>query len=155
MSKKISKLFDSELMFDFLLLILGIVIVLVSWGYGFGTWKRPGPGLYPFFLGLIIILPFSLALIIRGFRAKKSERRFDKSSLITFSLMIVSFIFWIVSLPVLGYVVATFCVTYALGKILRLEGWIRPLILSAGTSIFIYLLFDYWLYIDLPRGILE
>jgi hypothetical protein len=26
---------------------------------------------------------------------------------------------------------------------------------SGGTALFIWLLFDYWLYIDLPRGILE
>jgi hypothetical protein len=34
-----------------------------------------------------------------------------------------------------------------------LEGWGKPLLLSFRTGLFIYLLFDYWLYIDLPRGI--
>ncbi len=33
-------------------------------------------------------------------------------------------------------------------------GWWMPLAVSGGTALFIYLLFDYWLYIDLPRGIL-
>jgi hypothetical protein len=37
---------------------------------------------------------------------------------------------------------------------MKLEGWVKPLAVSAGTALFVYLLFDYWLYIDLPRGLL-
>jgi hypothetical protein len=37
---------------------------------------------------------------------------------------------------------------------MKLEGWLKPLSISFGTTLFIYLLFDYWLYIDLPKGIL-
>jgi hypothetical protein len=38
---------------------------------------------------------------------------------------------------------------------MKLEGWWKPLAVSAGTALSIYALFDYWLYVDLPRGILE
>ncbi len=150
---KILRLLEPEIFFDFLLFILGIVIIIVSLQYGFGALKQPGPGLYPFFLGLIIV-PFSIVLVILGLKSKKAEPIFDKAGFITFSLMVVSFFLWIVSLPVLGYVVATFGVTYAFCKIMKLEGWIRPLIMSICTALFVYLLFDVWLYIDLPRGIL-
>jgi hypothetical protein len=37
---------------------------------------------------------------------------------------------------------------------MKLEGWLKPFILSAGTALFIFILFDCWLYIDLPRGFL-
>jgi hypothetical protein len=37
---------------------------------------------------------------------------------------------------------------------MKLEGWVKPLAVSGGTALFLYLLFDYWMYIDLPRGIL-
>ena len=56
-------------------------------------------------------------------------------------------------MPILGYVLTTFAVTYAFCKIMKLEGWLKPLALSIATALFIYLLFDVWLYIDLPRGI--
>jgi hypothetical protein len=150
---RIKKLLEPELFFDCLLLILGIVIIIVSLQYGFGALKSPGPGLYPFFLGLIIV-PFSIVLVALGLKSQKSEPLFSKSAFITFSLMVISFILWIVSLPLLGYVIATFCVTYAFCKIMRLEGWLRPFLLSTCTALFVYLLFDVWLYIDLPRGIL-
>ena len=150
---KILRLLEPEIFFDFLLFILGIVIIVVSLEYGFGALKQPGPGLYPFFLGLIIV-PFSMVLVILGLKSKKAQPLFSRSSFITFSLMVISFVLWILSLPVLGYVISTFCVTFAFCKIMTLEGWLRPFILSACTALFVYLLFDVWLYIDLPRGML-
>jgi hypothetical protein len=69
--------------------------------------------------------------------------------------MIAAFFLWILLIPLLGYVVVTPLVTYGFCKVMGLEGWRKPLLLSAGTSLFLYLLFDYWLYIDLPRGILS
>ena len=57
-------------------------------------------------------------------------------------------------MPLLGYVIVTLLATYAFCKIMNLEGWWKPLSVSVGTAFFIWLLFDYWLYIDLPRGIL-
>ena len=68
--------------------------------------------------------------------------------------MAVTLCLWILLIPVLGYVPVTLVVTFTLCKIMQLEGWWKPFSLSAGTAFFIYLLFDYWLYIDLPRGIL-
>jgi hypothetical protein len=53
----------------------------------------------------------------------------------------------------LGYVVVTAIATFAFGKTMKLEGSRKPLALAGGTALFIYLLFDKWLYIDLPRGI--
>ena len=55
-------------------------------------------------------------------------------------------------MPWLGYVAVTLVSVFALSKIMQLEGWLKPLILSAATALFIYFLFDVWLYIDLPRG---
>lgn len=152
--KKILKLLQPELFFTFLLMVLGIVIIIVSWRYGFGALRRPGPGLYPFFIGVFFILPFSIILLILGLKSKKSEPLFDKYGLRKFLLMILTFILWIIAMPYLGYVIVTFVATYCFCKVMKLEGWLKPLAMSVGTALFIYLLFDYWLYIDLPRGIL-
>jgi len=66
--------------------------------------------------------------------------------------MVAVFCPWILMMPLLGYVVVTLLATYAFCRIMKLEGWWKPISVSAGTALFIYLLFDYWLYIDLPRG---
>jgi putative tricarboxylic transport membrane protein len=142
-----------ETVFDFILAILGVVILITSLAYGFGTFRRPGPGLYPFFLGLGILV-FSGVLLILEFRPQTRPSLFNRGDVKTLLFMIVGFCLWILMMPLLGYVIMTLLVTYGLCKIMKLEGQWKPLSVSAGTALFIYLLFDYWLYIDLPRGIL-
>jgi putative tricarboxylic transport membrane protein len=149
---KIAKL-RLETIFDFVLLVLGIIILIVSWGYGFGSFRRPGPGLYPFLIGGFVLL-FSMILLILERKSKKSEAVFNQGDALTLILMIITFCLWILVMPFLGYVVVTFLATFAFCKIMKLEGWWKPLAVSAGTAFFIYVLFDYLLYIDLPRGIL-
>jgi putative tricarboxylic transport membrane protein len=145
------KRFSLETAVECLLAFLGLVIMVVSLAYGFGTLRRPGPGLYPFFIGLFISV-FSAALLISDPRPKDRSALFAPQGRKTFLLMIAVFCLWILLMPLLGYVVVTLLATYAFGKIMKLEGWWKPISLSAGTALFLYLLFDYWLYIDLPKG---
>lgn len=145
--------FSLEAFFDFLLLVLGVFIAFVSLGYGFGSLARPGPGLYPFFVGVAIAV-FSFFLLASEIRSRASKPPLDKDGARTLVLMAATFCLWIVVMPLLGYVVVTLLATYAFCKVMKLEGWAKPLAVSAGTALFTYLLFDYWLYIDLPRGIL-
>ena len=145
--------FRLETCFDFFMLVLGVVIAILSWGYGFGSFGRPGPGLYPFFIGAAISV-FALFLLISELRSSTSKPVLDQEGAKTLALMTATFCLWIVAMPLLGYVVVTLLAAYAFCKIMKLEGWRKPSAVSGGTALFIYLLFDYWLYIDLPRGIL-
>jgi hypothetical protein len=81
------------------------------------------------------------------------EATLDKDEARTLLFMSATFCLWIAAMPLLGYVAVTLIATYAFCKAMNLEGWRKPLAVSAGTALFIYVLFDYWLYIDLPRGI--
>ena len=139
--------------FDFLMLVLGIVIARMSWGYGFGSFARPGPGLYPFFIGVAIAV-FAFFILVAELRSDSSKPILDQASATTLILMTATFGLWIVAMPLLGYVPVTLLAAFAFCKIMKLEGWWKPLAVSGGTALFIYLMFDYWLYIDLPRGIL-
>ncbi|OGP63155.1 MAG: hypothetical protein A2170_11590 [Deltaproteobacteria bacterium RBG_13_53_10] len=143
----------SELIFNIVLLIVGGIIIGMSLKLGFGTLKKPGTGLVPLWTGLIILISAIVLIIPRG-RAKASGAIFDRQEIITYSLMTLVFIGWIVTMPFLGYILGTFLCTCCFSKIMRLPGWLRPFCLSSGTTLFCYLLFDFWLYIDLPRGIL-
>ena len=145
--------FRLEILFDFLLLVLGFAIIAVSWGYGLGSLARPGPGFYPALIGAAIAV-FSFFILVSELRSKAAKAVLDGQGAITLILMTATFCLWIVAMPVLGYVVITFLATYAFCKIMKLEGWRKPLAVSGGTALFLYLLFDYWMYIDLPRGIL-
>ncbi len=145
--------FRLEACFELLLLALGIAIVWVSIGYGFGSLARPGPGLYPAFVGAAISL-FALVLLISQLKSESGAPLLDGRGAATLALMAATFCLWIVAMPLLGYVIVTLLASIAFCKIMKLEGWRKPLAVSGGTTLFIYLLFDYWLYVDLPRGIL-
>jgi hypothetical protein len=147
-----------ESAFDAVLLCLGAIIAYVSWGYGFGSLERPGSGLYPFFLGAAIVV-FAAVLIASHLRRRREDvtpegAPLDKRAVRILVVMTATFCLWIIAMPVLGYVLVTLLATYAFCKALALEGWRKPLAVSGGTALFIYLLFGHWLYIDLPRGML-
>ena len=145
--------FGLEGAFAFLLLVAGCAIAYVSWGYGFGSMARPGPGLYPFFLGLAIAV-MAFFVLVAQWRSPPELERLPRDAARTFIFMAATFCLWIAAMPVLGYVLVTLIATYAFCKALKLEGAKKPLAVSFGTALFVYLLFDVWLYIDLPRGIL-
>ncbi len=142
-----------ETFFDLVLLLLGVGICVVSLGYGFGTLAKPGPGLYPAFLGAGIAV-FAFFLLLATFKSAVHKALLDRHGVVTLVLLTATMCLWILAMPLLGYVIVTLLATLALCKIMLLEGWRKPLAVSVGTALFIYLLFDHWLYIDLPRGIL-
>lgn len=144
--------FGLEAAFVLVLLVSGGLIAYVSWGYGFGSMSRPGPGLYPFFVGIAIALA-ALFTLVGTLRSAVTRPVLDSGGRRTFAIMTATFCFWILAMPVLGYVVVTLVSTFVFAKAVRLEGWRKPLVVAAGTALFIWLLFDVWLYIDLPRGI--
>lgn len=143
-----------ETLFDAVLVAIGVAVAAISWTYGFGSVSRPGPGLYPFFIGLAIAA-CALYALVAGLRAPPSAPRLERRSAARLGMMAGTFCFWILAMPLLGYVGVTLAATYAYAKILGLEGRVKPLAIACGTALFIYLLFDVWLYIDLPRGLLS
>ncbi len=147
------RIWSLETAFDFFLVVLGIAVIILSLFYGLGTVKKPGPGLYPFFLGLFIAI-FSAALLKSELKLRTPPSILNRADARTLLFMMAGFFLWILMIPFLGYVIMTLIVTYGICKIMKLEGFWKPFSLSTGTALFIYLLFDYWLYIDLPKGIL-
>jgi putative tricarboxylic transport membrane protein len=146
------KIYWSERIVHFLIGIMSVFIMVLSASYGLGTLAQPRPGLYPFAVGLFI-LPFSILLFISSLRRETNGAILDGRGIRIFLAFIGTCLFWILAMPYLGYPVVTFIAVFALSKIMKLEGWLKPLILAAGTALFVYLLFDIWLYVDLPRGV--
>jgi putative tricarboxylic transport membrane protein len=143
---------QSESIFSLILAALGAFIIIVSLTIGFGTLKTPGSGLFPFLVGLLIFVQSMTVFFMQKPAAEKGL--FDRNETRNFFLMIAVFCLWIILMPYLGYVVVTFIVVLAFSKILKLEGWFKPIILSIVTMGLCYLLFDLLMYLDLPRGFL-
>jgi putative tricarboxylic transport membrane protein len=143
----------SERIAHFVIVLLSILMMILSPSYGLGTLGKPGAGLYPFAIGLFIF-PLGLFLFISSLRSQTKGSILNREGTKIFLAFVGACVFWIMAMPYLGYPVVTLLATFFLSKTMKLEGWLKPFILSAGTALFIFILFDYWLYIDLPRGFL-
>jgi putative tricarboxylic transport membrane protein len=143
----------SERIAHFVIVLLSILMMILSPSYGLGTLGKPGAGLYPFAIGLFIF-PLGLFLFISSLRSQTKGSTLNREGIGTFLSFTGACVFWIMAMPYLGYPVVTLLATFFLSKTMKLEGWLKPFLLSAGTALFIFILFDYWLYIDLPRGFL-
>jgi hypothetical protein len=147
--------FDFEFFLSGFLTLLGGYILLASIRIGFGSLKEPEAGFFPFVAGSIILITSVIGMLPHS-RASEATPLFQsRRELMTFLSVVLLSVLWIIAMPFLGYAVMTFVVAFLYSKTMGLEGWWRPLLLSLGIGLFIYALFDLWLYIDLPRGILD
>ncbi len=145
--------FGGPLILNIVLAIVGGAITVLSLGLGFGTLKKPGAGLFPFLCGLLIFAE-SLVLIFSKQRTGNGNalsNSYERKHLLS---MAIIFILWIALMPLLGYIIVTFLAAFSFSKAIGLEGWQKPILLAAGITGFCYLLFDVYLYVDLPRGLL-
>ena len=145
--------FRGPLFLNIVLTLIGVVIMVVSLMLGFGTLKKPGAGLFPFLCGLLIFVE-SLVLIFSKEKTggtDASSSSYERKHLLS---MAAIFILWIILMPWLGYIIVTFLAAFSFSKAIGLEGWRKPFVLATGITGFCYLLFDVYLYVDLPRGFL-
>ncbi len=141
-----------DFVFSVIVFTLGLIIVVSSIQLGFGEFKKPGPGIFPFFCGLILCIQ---CIVLNGFKqiCHTTNSIFNDVSIIKkFFLLVITFVLWIILMPLLGWLPLTFLVTLSISKIMHMEGWTNPLILSIINTAFLYFLFGYFLAIDLPNG---
>ena len=142
-----------EIILNVLAMILGLLVMGLSWQLGLGSLARPGTGLAPLLAGGMIFFS-ALSLVLFQGKTHQDTPSFHPREKKTYFLMTVVFVGWMLALPLLGYILGTFLATFSLAKVMKIPGWLRSFLLSIGTTLFCYFLFDFWLYMDLPRGIL-
>ncbi|MBP2631936.1 MAG: hypothetical protein H6Q70_2564 [Firmicutes bacterium] len=129
--------------------------LLTSFGYlylanqlTFGTLQSPRSGFLPILAGITAVL-ISLLLLAKQVRSKKPVTN-NKIDWTKFSFILIGLLFYITLFNIIGYLAATFIFLLYLFKISDTTGWRLPLLLSAASSAFFYLLFKYYLAVTLP-----
>ncbi len=138
---------------------IGVVICVFAWKAHLGSFQEPGPGFVPFgsglfvcIVGLIMALPQSLS---NGAKAESLDLRslFQNVSWPKLAYTMCVLFGYAVVLSKLGYVITTFLLMWGLfygwEKNHRLSSLLISLITVAGS----YLIFEVWLFCQLPRGI--
>ena len=129
-------------------LAVGVLGAVLAYGYGLGSLRRPGPGLWPMACSLVIVV-LSVVLLVISRRWTDSER-FTRSSVLPgvalVTLVVLGFL-----IPVIGFEIPSLLLCVVWLRFLGGESWRSTVVVSLGTVAAFYALFLYGLRIPLPH----
>ena len=145
-----------DLIKGIVLFIFSLIVCYESIHLPLWSGKKPGPGLFPLFLGITLGFLSLVFIIVKGFRQNKeavplwADQRNRKRILLAFGMLIS----YAIVLPFLGFLVSTFFLIFFLLSLFYSGKWITLGIASFFISLAFYIIFQVLLKIQLPYGIL-
>lgn len=141
-----------------ILLILSILICLGSIRYGFGSLNNPGPGFFPFVLGMVVGL-LSLLIVVKPKYEKHQANGSQKlwpgaGGLTRIFCILLALVSYGILLEKLGYTLTTFIMFILLIRGIIPQKWYIVIGGALLASIGSYVLFKLALQIELPRGLI-
>jgi len=141
----------------FLLILAGFI----CWGalsLSYGRVHNPGPGFYPFWLG-VILGAMALGLFLKttcqkerakALRAILSEKvRWEKALFVVVALLLYGYL-----MNLLGYLIVTFLLMAFLLRFIEPRPWKAVIGWTLTGSLGSYLIFEVWMKLRLPKGFL-
>lgn len=131
---------------------IGGAIAVGAYNLGLGALNRPGPGLFPFVIGLGMAL-LSLSVAAGAFRtAKASTTATEPAHAWAVIAVVAALIFYTVALERIGFMLCTVLFLITLLTVLGRSSWLVAGTVSAGITVGSYLIFAKLLKINLPVG---
>jgi len=138
-------------------LLFSVIVCIESYKLNIGTLHNPGPGFYPFSIGLTLIL-FSLIVLLSSIFLQKEEasqeKTGEKSNIKDILLVVISLFLYAVVYEHLGFVLSTFLFIIFILKIIERKKWPVAISFAFFTAAISYVVFNLWLNANLPKGIL-
>jgi putative tricarboxylic transport membrane protein len=150
------------------LILFSSIFLIYTTRYPLDDWENPGPAVFPLLLGSVLLLLAAWQLIHAFLSPKAARRLRGKGSMITAVkaffldnqgeakvLILTSFlILYILMVQWIGFFVSTFLLVILSSRLMESKGLMRPIALSVGVCLFCYFLFEVWIKLSFPRGIL-
>ncbi|MHB8991783.1 MAG: tripartite tricarboxylate transporter TctB family protein, partial [Chloroflexota bacterium] len=144
--------------------VTGILLLLFSLAVLYEASKMdrsygnaPGPGFLPFWLALGMVA-LSLLLLLSGIRRSKGDGKpisWPKGrGLFWICATVGGLLLYTSVIPILGYILSTFGLMWLLVSLLGSYRWYRSASVSIAVALGLYLLFQTWLGMALPTGLL-
>jgi putative tricarboxylic transport membrane protein len=157
-----------EMACNIVLVLLGAGFLLYTLKYPLDSWENPGPGVFPLAAGIVFmgLAGWQLLRALRSSGTLDNEERFriDGKSIKKFLqknegekkvlAMIAILVLYLLAVQWIGFFISTLAFVIIFSMLTQTEGWGKPVALSVGVSLFSYLLFEVWLKMSLPRGLL-
>jgi putative tricarboxylic transport membrane protein len=131
---------------------IGSAIAAGAYNLGLGALNRPGPGLFPFVIGVGMAL-LSLSVTATAFRVVKAPASAAETSrALPVIAVVAALVFYAVALERIGFALCTPLFLVTLLGVLGRSSWLVATTVSAGITVGSYLIFAKLLQINLPIG---
>ena len=112
-------------------LAIGVTGAVLAYGYGLGSLRRPGPGLWPFAVSVVIVV-LAVVLLVVGRKLDDSEK-FTRASL----LVLVggaTFMAFAALLPTIGFEIPSLLLCVVWLRFLGGESWRSTIVIASAPS---------------------
>ena len=127
---------------------IGLAGAWLAYGYGLGTLRRPGPGLWPFIVSCLIVV---LAVVLWSSAATSTTRRSSRGRACSSPVGAATFVALGFLLPVIGFEIPAVLLGIVWLRFLGGESWRSTIVISVLTTAAFYGLFLYALSVPLPH----
>jgi len=146
-----------EIVVGIVIFLFGAITTLLSLKMPIGTFRMAGTGLFPFYLGIILMILSSVFILKIFFQGRKGQLKKEASiasseSPIQLILFLGAMVLATLFFNPLGYPLISFLLMVALLRILGIKRWGLNILISVMTAAGSYFLFVKWLDIPMPKG---
>jgi len=157
-----------EITSSLVLILFGAVFLVYDLKYPLDERANPGPGVFPLMVGAVLVILAGWQSI-RAFRKTKGPNKEERSEReaqpagemvqentgeAKVLFMIAVFVIYLLMVKWIGFFTSNFLFVITSSRLMGARSWKGPILLSAGIDLFCYLLFEVWLKLSFPRGIL-
>ncbi len=137
--------------------LLGVLVIYDSVRVGI-RWVEDGPqaGYFPFYIGLLLCLASLWNLMKNHLDRAKAKKSFvGRRSLVLILSMLLPTVVYVVLIGWIGFYVSSILFIGSFMVWLGKYSWARSAAVSATVIVCIYLMFEIWFRVPLPKGPLE
>jgi len=135
--------------------VIGIALVFTGLGYGLWDTDRPGPGFFPFGVGVVLMLLGAIWIwqsatnnLLREGESSTPDRRGWRHMV----LAIAAIIFFAMTVELLGFVIAFSAMLLVLFWLVAELRWWRAIIAATVMTAFVWVVFQVLLSVPLPTS---
>lgn len=135
--------------------VLSLIYLGVALTYPVGSLAKPGPGVFPLFVAILILMGSVGTFGSRRDGPAEEEVRWpDKRGWVRIAAVTAACLAYVIALTSLGHLLASTVVTFAVLHVMRMRSWALKVGLAVMMGLVSYLFFATFLGVPLPQGIL-
>ena len=148
---------SAEIVVAALFFLLGALVIFDSVRLGW-TWGADGPkpGYFPFYVGLIICVSSAINILRAAWSSADRDKTFVEVGQLKLVLaVLLPSVLYVLAVTWIGiYVASTLFIGFFM-RWLGKYGWWKVTAVSVGVVVALFLIFEFWFKVPLPKGPVE